>query len=95
MKYMVFIIYIIVMWQWINSTYIAKRVGIQRGYNYYKTRGIINTIIGFAGMFMVNIFLRDKDIIPPFFVWSALIGFFLLVLYGMFCIYKMMVSTEP
>lgn len=93
MKYLVFIIYVIIVMQFINSKPIARN-GIHRGHDFYKIRGIVNLLFGFLGMFTVNTFLRDKDIIPQAFVWIALIGFFITVIYGLYCVYKMMVSTE-
>lgn len=93
MKYLVFIIYIIIVMQFIDSKPIAKN-GMHRGHTFYKISGIVNLLFGFLGMFTVNTFLRDKDIIPPAFIWIALIGFFIIVIYGMYCIYKMLVTTE-
>lgn len=52
-------------------------------------------IVGMFGIHAVNMFLRDKNIIPQTFVWIALIGFAIIMMYGMYCIYKMLVSTEP
>lgn len=94
MKYMVFIIYMVVVVQFINSKPIDNGNGVHRGCNFYKISGILNMVGGFLGMSAVNILLRDKGIIPPFFVWSALIGFAIVTIYGLYCIYKMMVSAE-
>lgn len=95
MKYMVFMIYVITVVQFINSKPIAKENGTHKGHGFYKISGITNLMVGFLGMFAVNVLLRDKDIIPQVFVWIALIGFAITMLYGMYCIYKMMVSVEP
>lgn len=95
MKYMVFIIYVIVIGQFINSKPIVKENSTLRGKLFYKTSGLINFIIGFIGMVTVNTFLRGKKIIPQFYVWVALIGFSIMIMYAMYCIYKMIVSTEP
>ena len=94
MKYMIFMIYIIVVVQFINRKPISKN-GIHRGHTFYKISGIVNLLFGFLGMFTVNTFLRDKNIIPQTFVWIALTGFAITMIYGMYCIYKMAVSTEP
>lgn len=93
MKYLVFIIYVINVMQFINSKPITKN-GKHRGYAFYKISGIINLLFGCFGMVAVNIFLRDKDIIPQAFVWIMLIGFAITMIYGMYCIYKMMVTDE-
>lgn len=95
MKYMVFIIYIIVVMQFINSKPIVKGNGTHRGRNFYKISGVVNLIVGMFGMVAVNMLLRDKNIIPQVFVWIALIGFAITMIYGMYCIYKMMVTDEP
>lgn len=94
MKYMVFVIYVITAIQFINSKPITKN-GVYRGYNFYKISGLINIVVGMFGMLAVNILLRDKNIIPQVFVWVALIGFAITMMYGMYCIYKMMTTSEP
>lgn len=95
MKYMVFVIYVIVIMQFINSKPVCKANSIRRGREFYKISGIINVTGGMFGMLAVNMFLRDKNIISQAFVWIALIGFAITMMYGMYCIYKMLVSTEP
>lgn len=98
MRYTVFLIYIVVMVQFINSK--RKTVkedgtkGAGRGYYFYRRSGIINIVLGTAGMVAVS-FLRDNDIIPQAqaFVWIALGGFIFMMFYGAYCIYKMMTST--
>ena len=95
MKYFVFLTYLMVCFQFINSKPVPTKKSIPRGRNFYKISGVINFILGFAGMVLVNIFLRGKDIIPAFFVWAALIGFMLVIIYAMYCIFKMVVSCEP
>ena len=94
MKYMVFVIYIISIMQFINSKSVAKN-GICRGRDFYKISGVINMIVGWFGMVAGNVLLRDKNIIPQAFVWIALIGFGITMVYGMYCIYKMMITVEP
>lgn len=94
MSYLVFVIYVITVMQFIYSKPVAKH-GNHRGCGFYKVSGIINMVVGFFGMVSINLFLRDKNIIPQTFVWIALIGFALTMFYGVYCIYKMMVTTEP
>ena len=94
MEYLVFVIYIIVIVQFINSKPVSKN-GTQRGCEFYKTSGIANILVGNLGMIAVNSFLRDKNIIPQAFVWIALVGFALATIYGLYCIYKMLTTTEP
>ena len=95
MKYLVFLIYVWVLLEFIYSKPVPIKGSLPRGRKFYKINGIINLIFGFAGMILVNIFLRGKDIIPAFFVWAALIGFMLVIIYAMYCIYKMVVCCEP
>lgn len=95
MEWMVCIIYVIVVGQFINSKPTIKGKGTHRGNYFYKMSGIINLVIGFLGMNAVNLLLRDKGIIPEPFVWAALVGFFFVVIYGLYCIYKMMTCVEP
>lgn len=91
---MVFVIYVIVIAQFINSKPVCKTNGMRRGREFYKISGIINVLSGNLGMIAINIFLRDKNIIPQAFVWIALIGFMIVMMYGLYCIYKMLVSIE-
>ena len=46
-------------------------------------------------MTAINLLLRDKGIIPQMYVWIGLIGFMLIEFYGLFCIIKMILSSEP
>lgn len=92
MEYLAFIIYVIIVMQFINSKSIAKN-DIYGGRDFYKISGIINIVGGLFGAVATNIFLRDKDIIPQVFVWIALIGFIIAMMYGVYCIYKMMVTV--
>jgi len=94
MKYMAFVIYVIVIMQFINSKPVCKANSTQRGKKFYKISGIFNVTGGLLGMIAVNMFLRDKNIIPQTYVWIALIGFFITMMYGLYCIYKMLVSVE-
>lgn len=94
MKYMVFVIYVIVITQFINSKPVCKANSMQRGKEFYKISGIFNVTGGMFGMIAVNMFLRDKNIIPQTYVWIALIGFSIAMMYGLYCIYKMLVSIE-
>lgn len=99
MRYTAFLIYIIVMVQFINSK--RKTVksddtnGTRWGYYFYRRSGIINIVLGTSGMVAVNLLLRDNNSIPQAFVWIALVGFIFMMFYGMYCIYKMIVSIEP
>lgn len=94
MKYMVFVIYVIVIMQFVNSKPVCKANSIRKGHEFYKISGIVNVTSGTLGMIAVNMFLRDKNIIPQTFVWIALIGFVITMMYGLYCIYKMLVSIE-
>lgn len=99
MRYTVFLIYIVVMVQFINSK--RKTVkedgtnGTHRGYYFYRRSAIINIVLGTAGMVAVSFLLRDNNIIPQaqVFVWIALAGFMLMMFYGAYCMYKMVTST--
>ena len=99
MEYMVFLSYLIFIAQVIMNRPITKKENegsyTCKGYRFYKIRGIINVTVGLAGMIAVNLFLPDHNVISQTFVWVALIGFMLLMLYGTYCLYKMIVSTEP
>ena len=94
MRYTILLIYVLVCLELIYSKPVPTKGSLPRGRSFYKISGIINFIFGFAGMVLVNLFLRDKGIIPPFFVWAALIGFALVILYAMYCFFKMLVSCE-
>jgi hypothetical protein len=71
-----------------------KCSGSPKGRNFYKMSGCINIIFGLGGMIAVNSLLRDKNIISQMYVWIGLIGFILIILYGLFCILKWMLSSE-
>lgn len=94
MKYLVFIIYVMILAEFFDFKLRGKGNSIPRGQSFYKIRCILNFMVGFGGMICVNVFLRDKDIIPPFFVWTALVGFMIIICYALYCAYKMMVSLE-
>lgn len=93
MEYLVFIIYVIAAIQFINSKPDKKRHTL-RGHEFYKKSAIINMIFGYAGLFCVNYFLRDENIIPQLFVWFAIGGFVIIIIYAMYCFYKMVTTIE-
>lgn len=95
MKWIVCIIYVIVVGQLINNKPAVKGKGTHRGHYFYKMSAVINLVFGFVGMIAVNQLLRDKGIIPEPFVLAALVGFFLVVMYGAYCCYKMLTCVEP
>lgn len=95
MENLVFIIYGIVIVQLIHSKPIVKSDSVPRGSHYYRNSGLINIIVGNLGMLAINMFLRDKGIIPQTFVWIGIIGFGLTMVYGCYCICRMMFTTEP
>lgn len=95
MKYLFFITYVLVIIQWCTNRKILNQNSNIRGRNYYKIAGIINMILGFCGMLVINTFIRDTEIVPQIYVYIGLFGFFFLVLYGIYCIFKMMASSEP
>ena len=95
MEWMVCIIYVIVVGQFINSKFAVKGKGTHRGHYFYRMSAGINLIIGPVGMIAVNLLLRDKGIIPEPFVLAALVGFFLVAMYGAYCCYKMLTCVEP
>lgn len=97
MELLVFIIYGVVVAEWIfgNKTETAKgSTTITRGHTYYKISGILNMTIGMIGLLLVNLFLRGKYIIPEWSVWVGMIGFIFMMFMGMYNIYKMMASTN-
>jgi hypothetical protein len=65
MEFLVFIIYGVVMSEWIfGRTSKNTTTTITRGHDYYKISGVINIAVSMAGLFLINLFLRGKDIIP-------------------------------
>ena len=96
MEFLVFIIYGIVVSNWIWGGNPNKTNAYEpRGYSYYKTVGVINLLISMIGLLSFNYFLRDKDIIPVWSFWVGVVGFSLLLLTGMFNIYRMMTTNRP
>lgn len=97
MKYLFFLLYVIVVGEFLFSSpiKIKKNSGNPRGRYFYKLSGIINVIFGSSGIIAINILLMNKNIIPQMYVWIGIIGFMLIEIYGMFCIVKMMLSVEP
>ena len=74
---------------------LLKERGTHRGHYFYQMSAGINLIIGSVGMIAVNLLLRDKGIIPEPFVLAAIVGFFLVAMYGAYCCYKMLKCVEP
>ena len=95
MKWMVCIIYVIVVGQFINSKPAIKGKGTGRGHYFYKMSAGINLVFGLVGMIAVNLLLRDNGIIPESFVLAAIVGFFFVAMYGAYCCYKMLTCVEP
>lgn len=94
MEFLVFIIYGIVMSEWIfGKTSNSRGMGI-RGRDYYKVSGMLNMIAGMMGILLFNSLLRGKDIIPEWSFWAGFIGFALMLLIGMYYLIKMMMSLE-
>lgn len=94
MEYLFYLLYVAVAAQLFNSKP-KKNIGYPKGRSFYKVSGIVNVILGVAGMTAINLLLRDKGIIPQMYVWIGLIGFMLIEFYGLFCIIKMILSSEP
>jgi hypothetical protein len=94
MKYLFFFLYVWVIGQYLFAKP-QKSYGSPRGRNFYKISAFTNIILGFGGLIAVNTLLRDKNIIPQSFVWIGIIGFILILLYGLFCVVKWMCSIEP
>lgn len=95
MEYLFFIIYVIVVTEWIFSKPSSQNSTMLRGYTYYKASGLLNLIVGFVGMFLIDNFLRDKNIIPVWSVWVGIIGCVLFVIMGMYHIYRAMTTLRP
>ena len=95
MEYMVFLIYAIVISQWIFSgKEKAKATYSTQGYESYKVKGIINCVFGFVGLLCFQLFLRDKGIIPAWSFWVGAVGFIIITLLGMINIIKMMLYNH-
>ena len=94
MEFLVFVIYGIVMSEWIFGK-ASKNTGMGiRGRDYYKVSGMLNMITGMIGMLLFNSLLRGKDIIPEWSFWAGFIGFALIMILGMYYFIKMMISLE-
>jgi len=98
MEYLVFIIYLIVVSQWIfekkeknakSSTYSPH------GRSHFRMKGLLNLEVGFVGLILFNLLLRDKGIIPVWSFWVGFVGFSLFVISGMVCMVKMFTATQP
>lgn len=94
MEFFVFLIYGIVVTQWIFGKSSNKGSTITRGRDFYKTNGVLSMLVGFVGCLLFNLFLRDKGIIPVWSFWVGFVGFGILMISGMYYIYKMMVSLN-
>ena len=94
MEYLIFAIYMPVITQFIFSKPISSTNGSTRSHSFYKASAIINFIIGISGITIVNVFLRDKNIISPTLMWIIMGGFILIFLYGMYCVIKMLTTLN-
>ncbi len=95
MENLVYIIYVIAIVQILCGR--QKKGNISstpRGQAFYRSISIIDFTIGFIGMMVFNLFLRDKGIIPLWYFWTGFIGFMLFVIFGMIYFYKMMTTTQ-
>ncbi len=93
MEFLVFVIYGVVMAEWIYNTPFKKSGTVTKGREHYKSHGMLNMIVGMVGLLLFNIYLRDKDIIPLWSFWTGFIGFAIVMFTGMGYIIKM-ITTE-
>lgn len=100
MEYLVFLIYGIVVSEWIFSSKVEDKNtssyrGSYGGREYYKTLGITNIVVGNVGMFLFNYFFRDKGIIPVWSFWVGLVGFVIILFSGCIYMVKMFTTEQP
>ena len=98
MEFLVFLIYGVVVSEWIwggraknNSSSSYSR----QGYKHFKIVGVIYLIIGITGLLMFNYFLRDKGIIPIWSFWVGFVGFAIILIIGVINIMKMFMTNQP
>lgn len=94
MEYVIFVIYMITVAQFIFSKPMSSSNGPTRGRMFYKISSIINFIISVSGITIINLFIRDKDIISSTLMWISMGGFILLFLYSMYCVIKMLTVLD-
>lgn len=92
MEYLVFVIYLIVVTQWIfekDKSNTKDSTSIANGHSYYRFKGTANLLFGLIGLVIFNFLLRDKGIIPTWLFWTGFVGFVLIIISGMIYIIKM------
>lgn len=97
MEYLVFVIYILVVGQFVCCKHVENKgynEYVPKGRAFYALSGIINISVSSLGINIINFFLKDKDVIPECLVWIALVGFLLMCFYGIYCIVKIIMSLE-
>lgn len=94
MEFLVFLIYGIVMAQWVFGRTSNKSSTIVRGRDFYRVNGVLGVFLGMVGCLFLNIFLRDRGIIPVWSFWVAFVGFVLVMFMGFYYIYKMITSLN-
>lgn len=87
MKYLVFIIYGIVIGEVVFSKP-GKHSSVRRGSSYYKVSGILNMIVGLAGAWVFDNILRKQNFLSEQFVGLGMAGFGIMGLYGIYCVYR-------
>lgn len=95
MEFLVFIIYGVVMAEWVYKMSSKKSGTVTKGREHYKTHGLLNIIVGMVGLLLFNILLRDKELIPLWAFWTGFIGFTIVIRTGMFYIIKMIATELP
>ena len=79
----------------LNQLFICVKDSMRkRGRDYYKVTSFINVTLGIIGIYLINTFLRGKDIVPNWAVWTGLIIFLLIAILGMIQSYMMWTSLN-
>lgn len=97
MQNLVFLIFFIVVieWIWGNKKVVDKEyVIVTRSHDYYKKSAILNMLLSKAGIISLNLFIRGKDIIPEWSVWVCFVGFIFMDILAIYHVYKMLATTN-
>lgn len=96
MEYLVFVTYMLVVGQFIFGKTGSKDEAsgsIPRGRGFYKGSALLNFVIGGFGLSAWQFFA--EEMMPTWLFHIGQIGFALLIIYAMFCVYKWMTTCNP
>lgn len=83
MEYSVLLIYLVLAMEFWPKNGASDTYQPYGGHHTRFGQGMANVFCGAIGMFLIDMFLRDKGILPSWVVWTAFVGFAIMMLSGL------------